>query len=449
MKSKMVVFGGKESGVGAAILAQQKGYEVWLTDQGKIKDNYRQQLIQHSILFEEEGHTWEHIFDAQCIIKSPGIPLNIPILQKAREHQIKIISELEFGYLHKGTSKIIAITGTNGKSTTTALIYHICKQADLNCSLVGNIGRSICLQIAQEPTEYYITEVSSFQLDDIEYFKADIALLLNITPDHLDRYENKFENYIEAKFKIIKNQTESDYFIYNADDEVISKYLYKKFLKQYQIPFSMKKQFNPGGFINLKNQIMSTVVKEDNFEMSTSEFKLPGSHNQQNYVAATSAAQILDIKKENIRKALTTFNGLEHRLELVAKINDIVFINDSKSTNINCTWYALESVKQPVVLILGGRDKGNDYSILNDLVIRKVKAIVCIGESKQKIVDHFSPFIKNIIVCDNLPDAVKEAYHVSFKNDCVLFSPACSSFDMFENFEHRGQQFKQAVNLIQ
>ncbi len=449
MKQKIVIFGGKESGIGAAILAQKKGFDVWLTEQGNIKDHYKKQLIEHGILFEEGGHCWENIQDAHCIVKSPGIPSTIPMLQTAIDHKIKIISELEFAYLHKGVSKIIAITGTNGKSTTTALIYYICQQAGLNCSLVGNIGHSICLQIAQEPTEYYITEVSSFQLDDIEHFKADIAILLNITPDHLDRYQNIFENYVAAKFKIIKNQSEKDYFIYNADDEVITKYLNKSFLKQYQIPFSMKKQFNPGGFINLKNQMMSSVIKEENFDMSTTEFSLSGIHNQQNIMAATSAAQIMGIKKENIRKALSTFNGLEHRLEFVAKINDITFINDSKSTNINCTWYALESIKQPIVLILGGRDKGNDYSVLNDLVKRKVKAIICLGECKDKIVSHFSPILKNIIVCDNLLDTVKEAYHLSFKNDCILFSPACASFDMFDNYEERGKQFKKCVNLIQ
>lgn len=446
--TSMVILGASESGVGAAILAQKVGYKsVFVSDGGLIKDKYKSKLEKLNISYEEGGHSLEKILLFDEVMKSPGIPEESDVIKAIRSKNIKVISEIELAYRHKGTGKIVGITGSNGKSTTTSLMYHICEVAGLDAALVGNIGYSIAAQIAESPKEYYITEISSFQLDDIDTFRPEIAILLNITPDHLDRYDHKFENYIDAKFKIAENQTEEDYFIYCEDDPVIIEKLKTFPLHSKPLPFTMNKEVKKGAFIKGDQMILNT--KEESVSMNIYEFALKGKHNQYNTMAAGIASQVMGIRKEKIREAVQTFNSLEHRMESVATVRGVEFINDSKATNLNSVWFALESMTQPVVLILGGIDKGNDYSLLLDDVKAKVKAIVCLGKDNTKIHAAFDEVVPNPIVdTDNMSDCVRKAFGFAEKGDVVLLSPACSSFDLFNSYMDRGNQFKAAVKEL-
>jgi UDP-N-acetylmuramoylalanine--D-glutamate ligase len=439
----LCILGGGESGVGAALLGKQQGYDVFLSDAGFINEKYKTELSANKIEFEEGGHTAERIFSATEIIKSPGIPEKNEMMKAVREKQIPVISEIELAYRFKGDAKIIAITGSNGKSTTTSLIYHICKTAGIDCALVGNIGYSFAKQIAEKPKGLYVAEISSFQLDDIKDFRADVAVLLNITEDHLDRYNYNFENYINSKFRIIQNATANDYFIYNADDEVIMNKLKQTTLHTNSLPFSMKYEPANGGYIKGKN--MTLRVNEERASWSIYDFALKGKHNQYNTMASCIAALVIGIRKEKIRDAVTDFQSLEHRMEHVATVRGVEFINDSKATNVNSTWYALESMEKPVILILGGLDKGNDYSLIEDLVKEKVKAIVCLGVDNSKIHKAFDGMVSPIVDTAGAADAVQNAFHLASKGDVVLLSPACASFDLFKNYEDRGIQFKNAV----
>ncbi len=443
MTKKTVILGAGESGIGAALLAQQKGDDIFVSDGGTINPVFKNELILAAIDFEEGVHTKDKIFAADIVVKSPGIPAKTSIVQELKEKGIEIISEIEFAYRHKNESKIIAITGSNGKTTTTAMTYHICKEAGLDCAMVGNIGLSFARQIATEPKKVYVLEVSSFQLDDIKFFKPDVAVLTNITEDHLDRYDYKFENYITSKFNIIKNQSENDVFIYNADDEITQKYL-KNFLnKTNPLPYSMSKELPQGAYIS--NAEMHIKWQNEEMTMSVDDFSVKGRHNQYNAMAAGLSAVVMDIRKEKIRVAVQTFQSLEHRMEVVVTIRGVEFINDSKATNTNSTWYALESMTKPTILILGGVDKGNDYSFIKELVKEKVKAIVCMGTDNRKIHEAFGNEVELMVNTTSAKDAVQAAFHFADKGDVVLLSPACASFDLFKNYEDRGKQFKEAV----
>lgn len=443
MTHRLVILGGGESGVGAAILGKQKGYDVFVSDGGAIKENYKKDLLQHKIDFEEGRHTEEKILNANEIMKSPGIPEKNDMVKQVRKKGIQVISEIELAYRFKGDSKIVAITGSNGKSTTTSLIYHICKTAELDCALVGNIGYSFARQVAEDPKALYVAEISSFQLDDIHEFRPDVAVLLNITEDHLDRYDYKFENYIKSKFRIVENQTMNDYFIYNEDDEVIMKHLETISLNTNTLSFSMKHEVKKGG--NIKGDQMMLRVQEERVSMSIYDFALKGKHNQNNTMAAGIAAATLGIRKEKIREAVKTFESLEHRMEYVATVRGVEFINDSKATNVNSTWFALESMARPTILILGGVDKGNDYTLLDELVKEKVKAIVCMGVDNKKIHDAFGSMVPKMVDVDSAEEAVRVSFELAAKGDTVLLSPACASFDLFKNYEERGTKFKAAV----
>ena len=446
MSYKLIILGGGESGVGAALLGRQQGYDVFLSDAGFINEKYKAELSDHHIEFEEGGHTADKIFTANEIVKSPGMPEKNEMMKAIRAKQIPVISEIELAYRFKGDAKIVAITGSNGKSTTTSLIYHICQTAGMDCALVGNIGYSFAKQVAEKPKPLYVAEISSFQLDDIKDFRADVSLLLNITEDHLDRYDYKFENYINSKFRIILNATANDYFIYNADDEVITTKLQQTTLHTNLLPFSMKYEPTNGGYIKGKN--MTLRVNEERTSWSIYDFALKGKHNQYNTMASCVAALVLGIRKEKIRDAVTDFQSLEHRMEKVATVRGIEFINDSKATNVNSTWYALESMEKPVVLILGGLDKGNDYTLIEELVKEKVKAIVCLGVDNSKIHTAFDGMVSPIIDTASAEGAVNNAFHLAAKGDVVLLSPACASFDLFKNYEDRGRQFKEAVKNL-
>ena len=446
MNKKLVILGGGESGVGAALLAKQKGYDVFLTDESSLKEIYRNELLSAGIEFEEGKHTDEKILNADEVMKSPGIPEKNEMVKKIRAKGIEIISEIELAFRYKGNSKIIGITGSNGKTTTTALTYHICKTAGLDCALVGNIGFSFARQVATDPKPLYVAEISSFQLDDIKTFRPDVAILTNITEDHLDRYEYKFENYIRSKFRITMNQGKNDQFIYCLDDEVTMKYLNKFNIQSKQLPISMKKELPNGAFI--KDGDMYVRTGNDYVSMSVYDFALKGIHNQYNTMAACVAASTLELRKEKIREAVTTFQSLEHRMEPVATIRGVEFINDSKATNVNSTWYALESMNKPTVLILGGVDKGNDYSLITELVKEKVKAIICLGTDNRKIHEAFGNITSTIVNTGSASEAVHAAFHFSEKGDVVLLSPACASFDLFKNYEDRGNQFKKAVKEL-
>jgi UDP-N-acetylmuramoylalanine--D-glutamate ligase len=445
VKKKIVILGGGESGVGAALLCKQQGYDVFLSDGGSLKDVYKQELNDNGILFEEGTHSIEKILSADEVMKSPGIPHSNVVVKRIIENKIPIISEMELAYRHKGDSKIIGITGSNGKTTTTALIYHICKNGGLDCALVGNIGTSITKQIALDPKPYYVVEISSFQLDDIYLFRPDIAILTNLTEDHLDRYDHNFENYIKSKFNIVKNQTEQDFFIYNADDPVTLKYLNQFPFHSKPLPISMNNEQPDGAFI--KNNYMN-VTRGEGLSMSIFDFALKGKHNQYNTMAASVATSVLGIRKEKIRESVATFEGIEHRLENVATVRGILFINDSKATNVNSTWYALENIDRPVTLILGGVDKGNDYELLKDLVEEKVQRIICMGLNNEKIHEAFGDIVAEMIDVTSAQEAVFAAYKHSKKGDVVLLSPACASFDLFKNYEDRGNQFKEAVKAL-
>jgi len=446
MGKRMVILGGGESGVGAALLAKQKGYDVFLSDGSSLKKEYRNELTEAGIAFEEGQHAEDLILNADEVMKSPGIPEKAAIVKMIRAKGIPVISEVELAYRYKGNSKIIAITGSNGKTTTTALTFHICKEAGLDAALVGNIGDSFAKQVALDPRPLYVVEVSSFQLDDIETFRPDIAILTNITEDHLDRYEYKFENYIRSKFRITMNQQANDTFIYCADDEVTLKYLTEFHIKSNQLPISMKRDLPNGAFI--KDGDMYVRTGQDFTTMSVFDFALKGKHNQYNTMAACVAAATMDIRKDKIRDAVQNFHSLEHRGEHVATVRGVEFINDSKATNVNSTWYALESMTRPTILILGGVDKGNDYSLIADLVKEKVKAIICLGTDNSKIHEAFENMVGTIVNTNNALDAVHAAFHFAEKGDVVLLSPACASFDLFKNYEDRGTQFKQAVKEL-
>jgi len=445
VKKKIVILGGGESGVGAALLCKQQGYDVFLSDGGKIKDHYQHELEANRIDFESGGHTIDKILLADEVMKSPGISSSNPIVVAINEKKIPIISEMELAYRHKAESRIIGITGSNGKTTTTSLIYQICKSGGIDCALVGNIGNSIARQIALDPKPMYVVEISSFQLDDIISFRPDVAVLTNITEDHLDRYDHDFEKYIAAKFKIVKNQTEQDFFIYNADDAVTVKYLEQYPFNSKPLPISMQKELPKGAFIK---EGQMNVKHGDGFAMSIFDFALKGKHNQYNTMAAAVASSVVGIRKERIRDAVTSFESLEHRMEKVATVKGIDFINDSKATNVNSAWFALESMDKPVTLILGGVDKGNDYDLIKEMVAEKVKAIVCLGIDNEKIHAAFEGIVSTIIDANSATEAVKAAYGVSQKGDVVLLSPACASFDLFKNYEDRGEQFKKAVREL-
>ena len=443
MKNRIVILGGGESGIGTALLAKQQGFEVFVSDGGMIKENYKTDLLNNGISFEEGFHSEEKILNATVVMKSPGIPEKNLLVNKIRANGIEIISEIEFAYRYKGDSKIIAITGSNGKTTTTALIYHLCKEAGEDCAMVGNIGFSFARQVMEDPKKIYVVEVSSFQLDDIKTFKPDVAIITNITEDHLDRYEYNIDNYIKSKFRIIENQTEEDVFIYNLDDETTTNNLKNYTIRSIKAPITMSKELPEGAY--LTNAEMHLKWKGEEMQMNVSDFAIKGKHNQYNSMAASMAGTSIGIRKEKIREALQTFESLEHRMEHVATIRGVEFINDSKATNVNSTWYALETMNKPVILILGGVDKGNDYTAMKELVKEKVKAIVCMGTENRKIHEAFGDIVSLMVNTDNAKDAVQSAFHFAQKGDVVLLSPACASFDLFKNYEDRGYQFKQAV----
>ncbi len=442
-QKRIVILGAAESGIGAAILAQQKGYDVFVSDGGVIKEEFKNELLKYNIAFEEGQHTEQYILNADEVVKSPGIPGNVALVKKIKSSNIPVISEIELAYRYKGESVIIAVTGSNGKTTTTSLIYHICLHAGKDCALVGNIGISFAKQVALDPKELYVAEISSFQLDDIDKFRADVAVLCNITEDHMDRYDYELDKYVYSKFRIAQNQQVNDVFIYNMDDETTNNNIQKFSIKSILAPITMSKEIPQGAY--LANAKMHLKWKNEDVQMSIDDFTLKGKHNQYNSMAASMAATAVDIRKEKIREALQTFESLEHRMEAVGIVKGISFINDSKATNVNSTWYALESMTQPVILILGGVDKGNDYSLLKDLVKEKVKAIVCMGLDNRKIHETFGDIVSLIVNTQNATDAVQSAYHFGNKGDVVLLSPACASFDLFKNYEDRGKQFKQAV----
>lgn len=440
----MVILGAGESGTGAAILAKKQGFEVFVSDMSVIKDKYKKMLNDHNIDWEEGVHTEAKIIDSDEVIKSPGIPKEAPMVQKLIKRGIPIISEIEFAGRYT-TSKMICITGSNGKTTTTSLIFHIFKDAGYDVGLAGNIGKSLALQVAESPHAYYVIELSSFQLDNMYKFRANIAILLNITPDHLDRYEYKFENYANAKMRIIQNQTKEDSFIYWKDDPVIKKELEKFDVKAVQYPFSELKETGSIGYIE---EGMYTIEKPIPFNMEQEDLSLTGKHNIYNSLAAGIAANIGGIKKENIRKSLSDFKGVEHRLEKVCKVSGVQYINDSKATNVDACWYALESMVTPTVLILGGRDKGNNYDAIKDLVKQKCRAIVYLGADNKKLHDNFDNL--GIITRDthSMKDCVAACRELAKSGDTVLLSPCCASFDLFKNMEDRGNQFKTLVRSL-
>lgn len=441
---KIVILGAGESGTGAAILAKKQGFEVFVSDMSVIKDKYKKMLNDHNIDWEEGVHTEAKIIDSDEVIKSPGIPKEAPMVQKLIKRGIPIISEIEFAGRYT-TSKMICITGSNGKTTTTSLIFHIFKDAGYDVGLAGNIGKSLALQVAESPHAYYVIELSSFQLDNMYKFRANIAILLNITPDHLDRYEYKFENYANAKMRIIQNQTKEDSFIYWKDDPVIKKELEKFDVKAVQYPFSELKETGSIGYIE---EGMYTIEKPIPFNMEQEDLSLTGKHNIYNSLAAGIAANIGGIKKENIRKSLSDFKGVEHRLEKVCKVSGVQYINDSKATNVDACWYALESMVTPTVLILGGRDKGNNYDAIKDLVKQKCRAIVYLGADNKKLHDNFDNLGITTRDTHSMKDCVAACRELAKSGDTVLLSPCCASFDLFKNMEDRGNQFKTLVRSL-
>ncbi|WP_276133650.1 UDP-N-acetylmuramoyl-L-alanine--D-glutamate ligase [Polluticoccus soli] len=445
---RLVVLGAAESGIGAALLGKQQGWDVFVSDGGNIKEQYKKTLQDAQIAFEEGGHTLDKILNAEVLVKSPGIPEKVEIMKKVRAAGIEVCSEIEFGYRYKGDSKIIAITGSNGKSTTTKLTHHLLTDAGYDAALVGNIGYSFARQIAERPAEWYVMEISSFQLDDIHQFRPDVAVLLNITPDHLDRYDYKFENYIASKFRIAENQRPQDYFIINKDDQVITNYLTTHSIKSHPIKFTMSEQLQTkeGGYISGND--MHIQFGGEDLNMSIHDLALKGKHNQSNSMAAGISARIAGIRKEKIRESFSSFEGLEHRLEFVATVRGVDFINDSKATNVNSVWFALESMTKPTILILGGQDKGNDYNEIMELVEEKVKAIVCMGIDNAPIHAAFEGKVGSIVDTKSAVEAVQAAYSLADKGDAVLLSPACASFDLFKNYEDRGTQFKAAVHEL-
>ena len=443
--SRVVVLGGAESGVGAAVLAKVKGFDVFLSDKGKIEEKYADELRKWEIPFEEGHHTESLILNADEVVKSPGIPGTVPLVRKLREQGTHIVSEIEFASRYDSAKKI-CITGSNGKTTTTSLIYYLLQNAGLNVGLGGNIGKSYAYQVATEHFDYYVLEISSFQLDDVYDFKPDIAIITNITPDHLDRYDHKMENYVAAKFNITKNLTRDDCFIFDSDDDITIGHLDNIILRCKMLPFSQKKEVEQGAF--LRDDKIVLRYEEEETDLYLQELALGGKHNIYNSMAAALAAKASGIDNEVIRNSLATFQPIEHRLEPVLSIKDVLYINDSKATNIDSAWYALECQKRPVVWIVGGTDKGNDYSILDDLVREKVKAIVCMGVDNAKIHAAFGSMGKPMSDALSAEEAVKQAAGFAEPGDVVLLSPCCASFDLFKNYEDRGAQFKAAVRAL-
>ena len=442
---RLVILGGGESGVGSAILGKKKGYEVFVSDIGSISNTHKEVLLHHKINFEERQHTNALILNASLIVKSPGIPESVPIVQQLYQKGMSVISEIEFAAMFSNAT-IVGITGSNGKTTTSLLTHHLLKAAKMNVGVAGNIGTSFAQQIAEEKFTSYVLELSSFQLDGIKDFRPHIAIITNITPDHLDRYENDFNQYVASKFNITKNQKENDFLLYDADDQTISQWLENHKTRAKLVPYSIKRELDYGAF--LKDNKIITKINTEKFSMEIAKLRLQGKHNIKNTMAGALASQLLNVRSQTIKDSLTNFEGVEHRLENVQKINGVQFINDSKATNVNATFYALEYLKEPVVWIVGGVDKGNDYEELLPLVREKVKAIVCLGLDNEKLKSVFFNVVDIMIETAGAEEAVKVAYKLSQRGDTVLLSPACASFDLFENYQDRGRQFKDAVRNL-
>jgi UDP-N-acetylmuramoylalanine--D-glutamate ligase len=445
MSKRIVILGGGESGTGSAVLAQKNGEQVFLSDSGMIKPRYKELLNEYGIEWEEGTHSNSKVLMADGIIKSPGIPDNNPLIKEAIARNIPVISEIEYAGRYTNAIKI-CITGSNGKTTTTSLIFHMLKKAGLNVAISGNVGNSFALQMATGNFDFYVIELSSFQLDGMYDFKADIAILLNITPDHLDRYNYNIQEYTDSKFRITQNLTSNEVFIYSADDEIVSREMSKRKINTRLLPFSYKNIKGDGAWV--ENNLLNVRYANNQMHMIIDDLSLKGKHNAYNSMAAAIAGHVLKIRKETIRESLSDFQGVEHRLEPVLRIHGIDFINDSKATNVNSTWYALESMRQKVVWIVGGIDKGNDYSELSGLVREKVKAIVCLGKDNSKIQAAFGDFVPTIVDTKSMKEAVRSAYYLAKNGDVVLLSPACASFDLFENYEDRGRQFKEQVRNL-
>jgi len=443
---KIAILGAGESGVGTAVLAKKKGYEVFVSDSGTITKEYKKVLLHNDILFEEEKHSEDELFTADLVMKSPGIPDSVPLVKELHKRQVLVVSEIEFAAQFTDAD-VVGITGSNGKTTTTLLTHHILKEAGLNVGMAGNVGDSFALKVATKNHEHYVLELSSFQLDGIVDFAPHIAIITNISPDHLDRYEYKYENYINSKFRITMNQTEKDYLIYDADDDDITNWLKNNKTKAILLPFSIKNTVSKGAY-KKNNEIIIKTDSNNQFKMRITALALQGNHNTKNAMASAMVAKLLGVRNGTLRESLEDFDSVEHRLETVLKINGVQYINDSKATNVNATYYALESMETPTIWIVGGVDKGNDYTELLPLVREKVKAIICLGLDNAKIIETFGNVVDFICETAGAEEAVKVAYKVSEKGDTVLLSPACASFDLFENYEDRGRQFKDAIRLL-
>ncbi len=445
MKQRIVILGAGESGTGAAVLAREQGYEVFVSDAGRVRPRFRERLARYDIPWEEGGHTLPEILKADEVIKSPGIPENASVVQEIRKQGIPVIAEIEFAGRYTDSMKI-CVTGSNGKTTTTNLIYHMMKKAGLRVAMAGNVGPSLAMQVVENPADYYVIELSSFQLDDMYDFRADIAILLNITPDHLDRYGYDMENYIRSKFRIFRNMSEGDHCIWCYDDPVLQERMPQLETAAEKLSFSQKEREGQTAWTEGEKLIIN--YKNEKITMTIMDLSLQGKHNVYNSMAAAISGQVLRIRKDIIRESLMDFQGVEHRLEHVLKVHGIRFINDSKATNVNSVWYALESMTTKVVWIAGGIDKGNDYSILTDLVKEKVKALVCLGKDNSKLIEAFGEVVPTIVETTSMEEAVRNAYFLATDGDTVLLSPACASFDLFDNYEDRGRQFKQAVRNL-
>ena len=442
---RLVILGGGESGAGTAILGVKEGFEVFVSDKGKIKERYKSVFEELKIDWEEEQHTEAKILNAEVVMKSPGIPETVSIVKQLVAKGIPVISEIEFAAAFT-SAKIIGITGSNGKTTTTKFVHHILKNAGIKVGMAGNVGDSFAKQVAETTPDWFVLELSSFQLDGIKDFRPDISVLTNITPDHLDRYEHKLENYVFSKFRIAENQTEKDFFIYDLDNEIITSWLEKNPVKAQELPFSLQQKVENGSYIENQNIIVN--IKNNQFNMPTTKLGLQGKHNTKNAMAAATVSQLLRIRKETIRESMESFQGVEHRLEKVLKINNVQYINDSKATNVNATFYALESMESETIWIVGGVDKGNVYDDLLPLVNEKVKAIICLGVDNQKLMQNFGNCVDTMVETQSMKEAVRMAYSLAEKGNSVLLSPACASFDLFENYEDRGRQFKEAVRNL-
>lgn len=440
--TRLVILGGGESGVGAAILGKDKGMDVFLSDMGAIKPEYRETLVRENIQFEEGKHTPELILNADIVVKSPGIPPYAPMVKQISEKGIPVLSEIEFAGRYTD-AKMVCITGSNGKTTTTLLTYHILREAGINAGLAGNVGKSLALQVAREKHDVYVIELSSFQLENMYDFKADIAVIMNITPDHLDRYDHKMENYVNAKFRILRNQTPDDYFIYWEDDPIVKEQIRQIQIEAMQLPFSELEEDGSHAFV--KDGVVKFITPREVWDIPRDKLSLTGLHNLYNSMAAGLSASLLDIRKEKIRAALEDFEAVEHRLEYVGTVDGVRYVNDSKATNVNSTWYALESMTTPTVLILGGKDKGNDYTEIEELVSQKVKAIVCMGKDNAKLLDFFTGKVPEIADTHSIEEAVAECARIAGEGDTVLLSPCCASFDLFTSYEDRGRRFKSQV----